>query len=75
MTQKEESIQIINEYVQELIGDTPVSCQLNAAIGNHIHKNYVTRDEYNKLKAQVDRLNELVGEIPVAVQINAALSR
>lgn len=75
MIQKEEIIQIINEHISELVGDTAVSCQLNAAIGNHIHKNYVTRDEYNKLKAQVDRLNELVGEIPVAVQINAALSR
>ena len=75
MTQKEESIKIIDEYVQELIGDTSVQNQLNIALNNHTHENYVTRTEYDALKAQVDRMSELVGDTPVAIQINTALNR
>ena len=48
MTQKEEIIKIIDEYVQELIGDTSVQNQLNIALNNHTHENYVTRTEYEK---------------------------
>ena len=75
MTQKEEIIQLINEYIQELIGDTPVSSQLDVGLNHHIHSNYITREEYETLKVQVDKLIELVGDTPVAAQIGAALNR
>lgn len=75
MTQKEEIIKIIDEYVQELIGDTSVQNQLNIALNSHAHENYVPRAEYDALKKQVDTLSELVGDTPVAIQINTALNR
>lgn len=69
---KEEVRQIINEYIQELVGDTPVSCQLDAALREHKH-DYPTREEYNKLKQEVERLSDLIGDTSVAEQIIAAL--
>lgn len=82
MTQniKEEVITIIDEYTQELIGDTPVSSQLNAVMGgksniNHTHNEYALREEYDALKAQVDKLTELIGDVSVSEQISAALKK
>ncbi len=82
MTQdiKQEVTTVIDEYVQELVGDTPVSCQINAAIGDaaksaHEHSNYVTRDEYEALERQVESLMILVGDTPVAEQISVALKK
>ena len=60
---------IIDECIHDIVGDTPVPNQLNNAINNHIHKGYVTREEYNALKKQVDMISDLVGDTSVASQI------
>ena len=69
---------MINNAVETLIGDTPVSIQLATALSyvapkDHVHENYVTRAEYDILRRQVDILLELVGDIPVTEQIGAAI--
>lgn len=69
---------MINNAVETLIGDTPVSIQLATALSyvaqkDHVHENYVTRAEYEALRRQVDILLELVGDMPVADQIGAAI--
>ena len=62
-----------------LVGDTPVSEQLGAALErmapkDHVHDNYVTREEYNNLKQKLEMLLDLVGDIPVSDQISVALN-
>lgn len=69
----QELIKIIDERIHELIGDISVPHQLNTAITNHTHKEYVTHDEYDALIRSVEILNALVGDTSVASQINAAL--
>ena len=64
-------------YIEALIGDTPVSVQLNDALAdfakiNHTH-NYVSCEEFFALKKIVDRLVELVGDTPVSQQILDAI--
>ena len=68
------------EAIDSIIGDTPVSVQLNTALAqmankDHIHENYVTREEFDKLKADVETLIALVGDVSVSEQINIALKR
>ena len=70
----------IGEAIDNIIGDTPVSVQLNTALAqmahkDHIHENYVTREEFDKLKADVETLIALVGDVSVSEQINIALKR
>lgn len=74
---KEVIKEIINECMQELVGDTPVPCQLDVALGYkaNIDEHYVLQEEVNKLKKEVQRLTELVGDTSVAEQINAAFSK
>ena len=60
---------IIDEYIHDIVGDTPVPNQINNAINNHIHKECVTREEYDALKKQVDMISDLVGDTSVASQI------
>ena len=69
----------VSNAIETLIGDTPVSEQLGAALSymahkEHTHDNYVTREEYEKLLRQVEQLLELVGDVSVAEQISAAIS-
>lgn len=71
---KDEIKEIINECMRELVGDTSVAFQLDAALRAHEHKNYPTRDEYNALKNEVQKLTDLVGDTSVAEQISAALN-
>ncbi len=71
---KEVIKEMINECMQELVGDKPVSCQLDVALRAHKHGDYPTREEYEELKAEVQRLTELVGNTSVADQINAAFN-
>ena len=62
----------INE-LQYLIGDTPVSEQISAAIHYHDHnKDYARLDEFNALKAMVEQLLYFVGDTPVSEQISAS---
>lgn len=68
----------ISDQINTLIGDVPVSEQLSIALGrlapkDHTHDNYVTIDEFNELKRQLEALSNLIGDIPVSAQINAAL--
>lgn len=67
--------EMILECMQELVGDTPVSCQLDTALRAHHHGDYSTWDEYNALKLEVQKLTELVGDTSVAEQINAAFNK
>lgn len=69
-----EEINKILNNITALIGDTAVSTQIDAAIKSHTH-DYVSVDEFNKLKAEVERLTALVGDISVAEQINSAFKR
>lgn len=71
---------MISDTIETLIGDTPVSEQLGAALSymapkEHVHCDYITRKEYEILKKQVELLIELVGDTPVAEQISLALKR
>ena len=65
--------------IENLIGGAPVSEQLDNALNrladkDHSHEEYITRDEFNILKKQVDMLLDLVGDMSVADQISAAIN-
>lgn len=64
--------------IDTLIGDKPVSEQLAAALERmatkeHKHENYITCDEFEKLKQVVENLVDLIGDESVASQINKAI--
>ena len=68
----------ISDQINTLIGDVPVSEQLSIALGHlapkdHTHGNYVTLNDFNELKRQLEALSNLIGDMPVSAQINAAL--
>ena len=65
----------MNDILEEIIGDVPVSEQLNAAL---VHM--ATKDQVNKLHAELESLKQavenliaLVGDESVATQINNAI--
>ena len=65
------------DNIQALIGDTPVSVQINNAMSfmapiDHTH-DYAPYEEFIALKRVVDQLIELVGDTPVSQQINNAI--
>ena len=64
----------IKKMINELVGDIPVACQLDVALKTHKHNDYPTREEYEALKQEVERLSNLIGDTSVAVQINNALN-
>ena len=64
----------LDEWIGELVGDTSVAQQIDAALRAHEHDEYPTREEYEKLKAEVERLIELIGDTSVSEQINSALN-
>lgn len=71
---------VISNAIETLIGDTPVSEQLGAALSHmaprdHTHDNYATSEEVEILRRQVELLLELVGDVSVAEQISLALKR
>ena len=68
----------IGEAIDNIIGDTPVSVQLNAALNqmaskDHVHEDYVPRVEFESLKRNVEALIALVGDVPVSEQIANAI--
>ena len=68
----------MDNTLDSLIGDVPVSEQLSAALERmapkeHTHSEYATRDEVEELKRKIDMLIDLVGDERVAVQINNAI--
>lgn len=58
--------------LQALIGDTPASEQISAAIHYHEHKNYAPMEEFNALKKVVEQLCDMIGDMPVSEQISCA---
>ena len=67
----------MNNTIDALIGDVPVSEQLAAALErmaqkDHVH-DYVTRDEVEELKKKIDLLMDLVGDTSVSEQIQTAI--
>lgn len=65
--------------IDTLIGDTPVSEQLGAALErmatkDHTHSEYATSNEVEDLKRKVELLMDLVGDTRVADQIVMALN-
>lgn len=68
----------IGEAIDSIIGDTPVSVQLNTALDqmasrDHVHEDYVPRVEFESLKRNVETLIALVGDVPVSEQIANAI--
>ena len=63
----------IKQVISDLVGDTPVAQQIDAALRTHQH-DYPTREEYEALKAEVKHLINLIGDTSVAEQIYAALN-
>ena len=69
----------MNNTMDDLIGDVPVSEQLAAALDrmapkDHTH-DYATRDEIEDLKKKIEELMDLVGDTSVANQIAMALKK
>lgn len=69
----------MNNTIDNLIGDVPVSEQVAAALEHmaprdHTHNNYATREEVEELKRKVEMLIGLVGDTGVADQIAMALN-
>lgn len=67
----------INEMVSELIGDTPVSVQLNAILGMMASKEEAEtlKQEIIVLRKEIENLSGLVGDTPVSQQIYEAMNR
>ena len=72
---RDEIKKMILDCLNELVGDTPVSCQLDAALREHEHKGYASCEDVEALKTEIDKLNQLVGDTTVAEQINTALMK
>ena len=74
---KETIKEMINECMQELIGDTSVQCQLDVALGYKANTDEHQRlqQEVYMLKKEVQNLTSLVGDTSVAEQINAAFNK
>jgi len=69
----------MNNTIENLIGDVPVSEQVAAALEHmapkdHVHNDYATRGEVEELKQKVEMLMNLVGDTGVADQIAMALN-
>lgn len=67
----------MDNTIDALIGDVPVSEQLAAALErmapkDHAH-NYATHDEIEELKRKIDLLMDLVGDTSVSEQIQNAI--
>lgn len=70
----------ISDTLDNLIGDVPVSEQLDAALSRmsdkeHRHSEYATCDEVNDLKKKIELLMDLVGDTSVSEQINTAINQ
>ena len=71
---KEMIKEIVNECMRELVGDTPIPCQLDVALRDKAStmEQINLQIEFNALKQEVQRLADLVGDTSVAEQINMA---
>ena len=69
----------ISDTLDSLIGDVPVSEQIDAALAftalkSHSHENYADKEEVKELKRKIEMLINLVGDEPVSEQICKAIS-
>lgn len=66
---------LINEIVDELIGDTPVSVQLAMALDDMASKKDLNdlRLDIDAIKKELEKLIELVGDTSISEQINMAI--
>ena len=64
-----------NEIVSELIGDTPVSVQLNTVIDTTVNKEefQTLKNEIIMLRKEIEHIAQLVGDTSVSEQINNAI--
>lgn len=64
-----------NEIVSELIGDTPVSVQLNTVIDTTVNKEefQILKNEIFMLRKEIEHIAQLVGDTSVSEQINNAI--
>ena len=60
--------------LQALVGDTPVSEQISAALYTHDHNDYASREDFNELKKIVMQLCDMMGDTAVSEQISTAFS-
>ena len=68
--------EIINECMRELVGDTPIPCQLDVALrdkADTAEQNNL-QIQLNALEQEVERLANLIGDTSVAEQIYTALN-
>lgn len=67
----------VNNHVEELIGDTPVSVQLAMALEKMASREDVNtlRNDIKVLSEEVERLIALVGDLSVSEQISLAISK
>ena len=68
----------MNNTIDTIIGDVPVSEQIAAALERmapkcHEHKDYASRNEVEELKRKIEMLMDLIGDTRVADQIAMAL--
>lgn len=68
---------MINDAIEVMIGDTPVSVQLAAALNGMASKEDVNAlsSELRALRKDVEKLIDLVGDASVSEQINMVISR
>jgi hypothetical protein len=73
---KDEIKEIINECMRELIGDTPIPCQLDVALRDKADttEQMNLQVKLNALEQEVQRLANLIGDTSVAEQIYTALN-
>ena len=64
-----------NEIVSELIGDTPVSVQLNTVIDTTVNKEefQTLKNEIFMLRKEIEHIAQLVGDTSVSEHINNAI--
>lgn len=76
-------IEMMNKYIQDFIGDTPVQYQIGEAMATKANVNEqhaiqeeicALRDEVRILNDTVQRLVALIGDTPVSEQICMALN-
>lgn len=67
--------EILSDMIEPIIGDTPVSVQLAAALEQAASKEDMSklRSDLDALRKDVETLIELVGDTAVSVQINTAM--
>ena len=66
---------LTNEIVSELIGDTPVSVQLNTVLDATVSKEdfQALKNEIIMLRKEINHIIDLVGDMSVSEQINNAI--